>query len=204
MVLSFNDRVVVDSELTTDRDRLIRAVSQVRPGPNARLYDAVSLACSERLRRVSARKAMVLLTDGVDTASGLASAESTAAQIEQGDVPFMSSSTTRKPAHCRRRPCGRRGTAPDSYRNRSQLYAQGTEYLRRLAEGSGGTLTYAESLDAVREAFLQVARELTHQYTICYYPANPARDGSLRRIRVAVENPDLVVRARSSYRAGNK
>jgi Ca-activated chloride channel homolog len=200
MVLSFNDRVYVDAELTGDRDKLIQALSQVRSGPDTRLYDAVSLAFSERLRSIPGRKAMVLFTDGVDTVSGLADEKSTVAQVEEADTPVYVIHYDTQAMSLYTPPIGMTGKFPDGFRNRDQVYAQGAAYLHLLADGSGGTLTRAESASAVRTAFLQVAQELTNQYTICYYPANKARDGSLRRIRVIVDRPDLKVRARSGYR----
>jgi Mg-chelatase subunit ChlD len=86
MVVSFDDKVYVDSEFTSDRARLRRAIYQTRTGGGTKLYDAVDLVISERLNRVDGRKAIVLFTDGVDTTSRLANAASTLEQVEESDV----------------------------------------------------------------------------------------------------------------------
>jgi VWFA-related protein len=202
LVASFNSRVFVDSEFTTDRDQLIQAISHVRPGGNTRLYDAVELAMTQRLRFVPGRKAIILFTDGVDNASSLADEKATIARIEKSDVPVYVIQFDTKGASPRL-PMGWR---PDesSKRNatRESEYARAAQYLRQLADGSGGTLSLAENSYAVGMAFSQIGRELQHQYALCYYPANRARDGAFRRIQVTTSRAGLQVRARSGYRVG--
>jgi Ca-activated chloride channel family protein len=83
MVVSFDQRVYIDSEFTGDRRQLRRAIQHTRTGGSTRLYDAVALVLTERLNRLQGRKAVVLFTDGVDTASRLASALSTIDLVEE-------------------------------------------------------------------------------------------------------------------------
>ena len=90
-----------------------------------------------------------------------------------------------------------RGTGQDDYRRASQ-------YLRDLAERSGARLYHAESLDHLTQSFSLIAEELRHQYALSYYPTHTAHDGSYRRIRVSIDRPNLVVRARDGYRAGGE
>ena len=82
------------------------------------------------------------------------------------------------------------------------LYKRAGKYLRDLSSRSGGRIFQAETLQSLREAFSRIAEELPQQYTLCYYPAQQARAGSFRRIRVTVNKPGVKVRARSGYRAG--
>lgn len=86
------------------------------------------------------------------------------------------------------------GTNSDDYR-------VGAVYLQDLADRSGGRLYYAESLGNVSSSFTQIAEELRHQYVVGYYPTNSAKDGSYRSVKVRVNEPGLVVRARKGYRA---
>jgi VWFA-related protein len=69
MVVSFDDKIYIDSEFTSDRARLRRAIYGTRTGGGTKLYDAVDLVITERLNRMDGRKAIVLFTDGVDTTS---------------------------------------------------------------------------------------------------------------------------------------
>lgn len=82
-------------------------------------------------------------------------------------------------------------------------YARGRKYMQELADRSGGRLYTAGSLTNLSQAFSQIAEELRHQYVIGYYPTNPNRDGSFRKVKVRVNDADLIVRARDGYRAGS-
>ena len=86
MVVSFDDKIYIDSEFTSDRAQLRRAIYGTRTGGSTKLYDAVDLVVTERLNRVQGRKAIVLFSDGVDTTSKLASARSTVDRVEESDV----------------------------------------------------------------------------------------------------------------------
>jgi Ca-activated chloride channel homolog len=79
---------------------------------------------------------------------------------------------------------------------------RGANYLRALADRSGGRMFFADTMRNLSQAFSSIAEELRYQYTLSYYPTNAARDGSWRRVRVRVSQPGVVVRAKEGYRAG--
>ena len=82
-----------------------------------------------------------------------------------------------------------------------RIYRLGDEYLNELSARSGGRLLRADTLGSLPAAFAQIAAELRTQYSLGYYPANAARDGKYRKIRVRVSRKDAAVRARPGYRA---
>lgn len=86
MVISFDDHVTVECEFTSDRREAARAIRSTRPGRSTHLYDAVFLAVDQRMRRITGRKAMILFTDGVDTASKDSSYEETLYTLEESSV----------------------------------------------------------------------------------------------------------------------
>lgn len=86
IVVSFDDDVRVLSDVTSDRTALRDAIRRTRPGEGTRLYDAVDVVINQQLSRVQGRKAVVLFTDGVDTASKRASFKSTLADAEELDA----------------------------------------------------------------------------------------------------------------------
>lgn len=86
MVISFDDDIDLQCELTSDRREIIHAIRRVRSGGSTRLYDAVAYTLGQHLNQVSGRKAIVLFTDGVDTASRNASFESTIRDVEESNV----------------------------------------------------------------------------------------------------------------------
>jgi VWFA-related protein len=231
MVVSFDSDVYIDSEFTSDRAQLRRAIYRTRTGGATKLYDAVDLVITERLNQIEGRKAIVLFTDGVDTASKLASARSTAERVEEsgalvypiqydteGDLanpPIFGGGRGRgngpviiDPWPLPRFPRGRGRRWPfDPLLNQfprgdsRDEYSRASRYLRELAERSGARLHHADTLGNLSQAFSLIAEEMRHQYALSYYPTNTARDGTYRRIRVQVNQPNLVVRARDGYRA---
>ncbi len=72
-LMAFGDRIQMPSGFTSDRKRLERAVDRIRGGPSDKtvLYDALSFAVRVALKGIEGRKALVLLTDGFDTGSGI-------------------------------------------------------------------------------------------------------------------------------------
>src|SRR6185295_10487840 len=87
MVISFNDSVEVLCELTSDGETLRRAVASLKPGEFTQVFEAVYTAVWEKLQDVEGRKAVIVFTDGIDTASSEIAEEDTLdAVIESEDV----------------------------------------------------------------------------------------------------------------------
>lgn len=86
IVVAFDDQVRVLAEATNDRYALRDAIRRTRNGGNTRLYDAVDFVINQRLNRTGGRKAVVLFTDGVDTASKRASYQDNIRDAEELDA----------------------------------------------------------------------------------------------------------------------
>jgi Ca-activated chloride channel family protein len=86
IVVSFDEEVRVLAEATNDRYALRDAIRRTHTGGNTKLYEAVDLVINQRLNRVSGRKAVVLFTDGVDTASKHATYQSNIRDAEELDA----------------------------------------------------------------------------------------------------------------------
>ena len=80
-------------------------------------------------------------------------------------------------------------------------YATADQYLKTLAEKSGGRLLRADTLDSLPDAFAQIAAELRTQYMLGYYPLNKEKDDRYRKIKVTTARKNVVVRARPGYLA---
>jgi VWFA-related protein len=78
--------------------------------------------------------------------------------------------------------------------------------LRHLAQATGGEAFFPEQLDEVISICERIARDIRNQYTIGYFPTNPAQPGVYRAIRVVANGTagKLFVRARSGYIAGGE
>jgi VWFA-related protein len=78
-------------------------------------------------------------------------------------------------------------------------YAIGSNYLRSLAEKTGGRIYNADNLSDLPAAFNAITEELGRQYSLGYYPKSSAQAGETRDIKVRTRQPNLIVRARESY-----
>jgi VWFA-related protein len=78
-------------------------------------------------------------------------------------------------------------------------YRRGGEYLRQLADTTGGRLYNAQDVRYLEEAFTNIAEELRRQYSLGYYPTRQSQASERRQIKVRVKRPNLVVRARDNY-----
>ena len=87
---------------------------------------------------------------------------------------------------------GARGTGRSDYELADQ-------YLREIADSTGGRQYHADSLQNMSLAFANVAEELRRQYSVGYYPKRPGQPGERRQIKVRANEPNLAVRSRDSY-----
>src|SRR5205085_6421736 len=78
-------------------------------------------------------------------------------------------------------------------------YERAGEYLRGLADETGGRLYNADDIRFLEEAFTNIADELRQQYQLGYHPSRQSQAQERRQIKVRVKRPNLVVRARDSY-----
>lgn len=164
------------------------------------LYDTVDAVLNQRLASIPGRKAVVLLTDGVDQGSKRASRKQNLHDADESDVMFYTVQYNTLPQLPERL-----SHIPDpKIRARMQSkmekeYAIGASYLRILADETGGRLYNADTLVDIQQSFGSIMDELGRQYSLGYYPKGEVRSGEKRDIKVRVRVPNLVVRARDSY-----
>jgi len=207
LVIAFDKRVQVLAEATNDRKALHEAIGRTRTGGGTSLYNALEVVINQRLNRISGRKAIVLFTDGVDTASNGATYASTIHQAEQLDAAIYPiqyntyGDFADNPSRGTNALGNFGGTAhmTKSGELASEAYKRATLYLRLLAEKTGGRFTYTDSLKNLSRSFARIASELRQEYTLGYYPKNQTIDEARRELKVHIGVPGVVVRARKSY-----
>ncbi len=224
MVVSFNDDIRVLCDLTTDRNKLQRAILRAHTDDGTRLYDAVDMVMNQQLSHIQGRKAIVLFTDGVDTTSKRADYQSNVMDAQELDaliypVQYDTSADMNAGGNYPAPQIdifgtilggifgggrmGRRGgggyPGPRSRGTSRGDYELANQYLQELANTTGGREYRADSLQNMSYAFGNVAEELRRQYSIGYYPKRPPQAGQRRQIKVRARQPNLAVRARDSY-----
>jgi Ca-activated chloride channel homolog len=162
------------------------------------LYDAVAFAL-KRMAQIPGRKAIVLMTDGVDQNSA-ATLKATLNDISEQDVLFYTVQYNTLPQLPQRLSQIRNEKARRKIQERLlKGYAVSEPYLRNLAEKTGGRFYRAEDLSDVAPAFEAITAELGVQYSLGYYPKKSSSAGAERGIKVRVRYPNMVVRARDGY-----
>jgi VWFA-related protein len=196
LVMSFDSDVDLLSDFTDDRGQIDRAIRKARinvpsagsignnPGPigsrqitGTALYDAIYLACNEKLNTEAGRKAIVIVTDAQDEGSKVRLEEAIeAAQRTDTVVHILLVADPHFGG-------GNGGVA------------------HKITEETGGRTISVNSEKHLAAAFDQISEELRSQYTLGYYPTNAAHDGKFRKIKVEMSNHDLKVLARKGYYA---
>ena len=207
-ILSFTGETTIEQGFSGNLERLRRAIDRVEFVPpsgyigggvvvngtppisgtnqslagSTAIWDAV-WATSEELIGTSAehtRRAIILLTDGVDTSSRMKMHDAIE-RAQKADALIYAIGIG------------------DRY-----TFNVNEGDLKKIAEKTGGRAYFPHHERDLHEAFAQIQRDLREQYLVAYSPSNKARDGSYRRIEIQVVSPtqrqrDLKLNYRSGY-----
>jgi Ca-activated chloride channel family protein len=198
MAITFDGHINVLAE-ATDVGSIRRSKLHIPPVTDGTvLYDAVDFAL-KRMAQIPGRKAIVLMTDGVDQSSA-ATFKSTVREIAEQDVLIYTVQYNTLAQLPQRLSQIKNEEARRKVQARLMKgYAVSEPYLRALAEKTGGRFYRADDLRDVGPAFEAITSELGVQYSLGYYPKQNPDTGAERGIKVRVRYPNLVVRARDSY-----
>jgi Ca-activated chloride channel family protein len=206
LLMSFDKNVRVISNATNDRAALRSGIDQLRTGGGTSLYEAMDSVMTW-FNHIGGRKAVVVLTDGVDTASPKATYESTLSSVAKSDVviyPIQYDTYSDFADNPSRQSVAVGGITTMSHATKngeaaSEAYKRARTYLSELARLSGGTLRFSDSVKNLSKSFAQIAAQLREQYTLGYYPTNKTANGVPRKIKITVDRPEVNVATRKSY-----
>ncbi|MEO7660225.1 MAG: VWA domain-containing protein [Pyrinomonadaceae bacterium] len=207
IVIEFDHSVSVLAKATSDREKIFKAIDKADFGDGTSLYNAVDEAIRKQLGKISGRKAVVLFTDGVDTTSRKNSYDSTLNYAEESDALIF-------PIYYNTFFDNRRRNSsqfPDIFGGQviqsgttAEEYALGRKYLDDISEATGGRVFRPEATPGgLTAAFEGIAEELRRQYNIGFVPIEEGKRGQRKEIRVRVNRPNLLIRARDSYIVGS-
>lgn len=186
----FDDRYFGVVPFTRDRRRIEQGFTELRPWGTTALHDSLDKAAHDVSSHGEGRRAVVVLTDGIDTASRKTPGE----VIERSralDVPIYALSVVSRLDDPQSR--YNRGKKGDK---KSQA-ARGAELLAQYAALSGGASFVVSDFRSLKAAADRIALELKHQYRLSYdRPAGPLR---FRRVQVKTTRKGIAVKTRSGY-----
>ena len=179
-VYRFDSKVERVQEFSGGRDLAPMAYA-IRAKGMTTLNDAIVEASKTLADRPEQRKAIVILSDGMDTYSKASSNKALESALAVGASIYAVDMSSIDVAGSTKR--------------------QSAASLKGFAEKTGGRFIATPGGPALRDAFTGIAEELGHQYTISYRPVNRKRDGKWRTLEVKLSREDLTVRTRKGYRA---
>jgi Ca-activated chloride channel family protein len=184
LVCFADDQVAWITEFTSDRERFLRRLDVQEAYGQTALFDAIAAAPRLVDDEIKGRKAIVLITDGIDNASqlGLFDAIRLARSV---NVPIYTIGFSSFVDH----------VLPKGSREESHLL------LQRFSEETGGLLFTVNDPDDLKEAVLEIQDELRFQYLVGYSPSRSLWDGTFRRVKLDTVRDGLVVRTRTGYYA---
>jgi VWFA-related protein len=174
------------SGFTSDLSTLKEALSEFEPFGTTSLYDATAAAARQLGARSAAHKAIIVLTDGIDTSSAMTARE-VSGLASSVDVPVFVVATVPSVDQRSMMESSERSTKTDA------------ADLRDLAEWTGGQFVFASTPVETEVAASSLIAGLRQQYILAIEAAN-AREW--RRLDVRVRRPSTIVKARNGYFAG--
>lgn len=181
-VFSFDSRVRRLTPFTWNQDQLREAVASVEPFGATRLYDAIAATARTVSQDTPRARAVLLLTDGIDTASVL-SPEDAAAAAAALDLPLYVLSVGDD----------EEDAAPAASK---RLLAGRGETLRDLATRTGGLAAEAVTAAQMSSATRAILNELHSQYALAFASA-PAK--GWHELTVRVRRGRVHARSRDGY-----
>ncbi len=186
-VAQFSRHLAVLQDFTSDRDALERAVGRIESGGDTALYTALYITLKDLARQARgdepARRAVIVLSDGEDTASMIDDEQILDLARRAGVVVYTIGLLKANAVGG-----GPKDTLP-------------TYILTALARETGGRAHFPSTLAELDGAYDRIAEELRTLYGVGYVSRNPRADGQWRRIAIRTRQGSLLVRHRSGYYA---
>lgn len=211
-VIEFYSKVNVLNDFTTDRRVAFHSISVANGSGDTDLYRGLLLALDKLSGEKNRRKAIVVLTDGVDTDAQDADRKLLLnladPQIPTAIKPETNETLRRVLDRADAQgvtiyplalPTGDPAKLADPTPRQIAMYTAARSRLKLVADRTGGTLNSIRRLEDMGLLYALVAADLRTLYTIEYQPTNEKRDGKWRTIKVDVDQVDLIPRARQGY-----
>jgi VWFA-related protein len=215
-VIQFNAKVKSLTGFTIDRKKTAYAINYVAEGAGeTHFYAALKYALNELEKEGKRRKAIVVLTDGLDTQLRKSDRETVAkAQTDEEALaaikPQASTELNSVLATADRQgvtiyplalPSGDPKRLPIPGPDITGIYSAARTRLQTLAERTGGRLNEINRLENMAKLYAEVAADLRTLYTVAYQPGGDHGRGKWHEIRIEVANPELTARTKTGYYA---
>jgi Ca-activated chloride channel family protein len=211
-VIEFYDKVNLRNDFTTDRRTILHSIQVANGRGKTHLYKALDFALDKLAGEGKRRKAIIVLTDGVDTEirekdrqvlDNLSDGNvMSAIKPDRNDLLaqiLAKSDAQGVTIYPLALPSGDPAKLADPTPRQVAMFKAARDRLQIVADRTGGTVSAINRLEQMGTLYAQVAADIRTLYTIEYQPANERRDGKWRAIKVEVTDGDLISRTRQGY-----
>lgn len=196
-LVSFGNHVRLISDLTSSADNIMQAYARFEHGDRnfpelgpseirtegTALFDAIYYSVREKLQNLErGRRALIVFSDGEDNSSSFDIVDAIDAAQNADVLVYCVRYTPQK--------------NPPTARNKYGIRA-----MQRVAHDTGAEDFDASNGTSLDPTFRQIGTELRTLYTAGYHASNRRRDNTFRRIRINVNRPDAIVKAKAGYYA---
>ncbi len=200
-IISFGSEAELLQDSTNSVKALERGLSDLRmnsasggyitpgtiPQSNPRgtiMYDAVYLGATEKLQHEVGRKALILISDGMDQGSRIKQNDAIRSALKADSLIY-----------------GVYYMDPRFYG-----YGGGGGYgaMKKMSEETGGRAFEVGRKQSLQSIFQEIQDEMRSQYSLSYSSSNPARDGGYRKLEIRSKNKALKIQARKGYFAPSR
>ena len=181
-VVAYDMRPEILADFTTDKRKINEAMQRLRIAgfSESNMYDAL-VDTADRMSSIEGRKAIVLISSGIDTFSKL-TFDKTRKALQNANVPIYA--------------IGLMQALREWYDSRGAMgamqrmdFLQADNQMRTFAKETGGQSYFPRFYGEFPGIFAAVGDSLRHQYTLTYSPTNQVRDGKFRKIKIELVNP---------------
>ncbi|MCL4528419.1 MAG: VWA domain-containing protein [Chloroflexi bacterium] len=180
-LIAFDTHIEVNQPVTSDHQILIQAIDSLQPGSDTAMFDALTQA-EQDLSSINGRKAILLLTDGMDNRSKN-NADSVINAIGPSGLTISTIGL---------------GNPQDP----KSLQGIDEAGLKSLAQRAGGIYTYEPDPSQLASIFQQYGTALQNEYALTYTSPSALRDGVNRSLSVSLTSGGAAVAAQSQYNPG--
>lgn len=211
-VIEFYSKIHLLNDFTTNRRTALNSIQVANGRGPTELYKAIDFALEKLVKENSRRKAIVVLTDGIDT-KVQDDDRRTLSKLDDEEIPNAIVAENNETLNAVLNKADKQGVTiyplalptgdptrlADPTPRQVAMFKAARSRLGIIANRTGGTLNAINRLEEMGRLYAEVAADLRTLYTIEYQPSNLTRDGKWRAIRVEVTNPNLIPRSRQGY-----
>jgi VWFA-related protein len=196
-VATFTRRFQLVSDFTSDHQALKHRIDAMKNrGGGTAYYDAMWAALDRLDRAGNNRKALVVITDGVDNYLQNPRTWPTVHKFEDLLDRASEDDVTVYPIYLDTEGDAAKHFGGDTHRQ----YQTARGQIQSVADQTGGTVVPAADDKQLESAYKTVAAELHTLYSLAYTPSDLNRDGKWRKIEVQINRPNVTVKARRGFR----